>query len=150
MKEVYWRESDRPQSGLTAADATGLRGLGHVRALDAPHTESNYLLHEMGYRVARRHARKLRLVSRGLGFALPIAVSLILLAFDLPSALQAALALLAALAAMAGTLVERWLFFAEARHTVMLYYGSPASLSAASAGQLRGRRRCRCRRPSCR
>jgi DMSO reductase anchor subunit len=23
-----------------------------------------------------------------------------------------------------GTLTERWLFFAEARHTVMLYYGS--------------------------
>ena len=27
------------------------------------------------------------------------------------------------LAAMTGTLVERWLFFAEARHTVMLFYG---------------------------
>ncbi len=26
--------------------------------------------------------------------------------------------------AMAGVLIARWLFFAEARHTVMLYYGA--------------------------
>ena len=137
VKEVYWRESHRPQSGLTAADATGLRGLGHVRALDAPHTESNYLLHEMGYSVARRHARKLRLVSRSLGFALPIAISLMLLVLTLPSALQAVLAPLAALASIAGTLVERWLFFAEARHTVMLYYGAQPSLAQLSASARR-------------
>jgi DMSO reductase anchor subunit len=31
--------------------------------------------------------------------------------------------LLAALTAMAGVLVERWLFFAEAKHAVTLYYG---------------------------
>ena len=31
------------------------------------------------------------------------------------------------LAHVAGVLVERWLFFAEARHTVMLYYGDQAS-----------------------
>jgi DMSO reductase anchor subunit len=35
-----------------------------------------------------------------------------------------ALAFLAALSAMAGVLVERWLFFAQARHAVTLYYGS--------------------------
>ncbi len=26
--------------------------------------------------------------------------------------------------AMAGVQIERWLFFAEAKHTVMLYYGA--------------------------
>ncbi len=26
--------------------------------------------------------------------------------------------------AMAGVLIERWLFFAEAKHTVMLYFGA--------------------------
>ncbi|MGC2125606.1 MAG: dimethyl sulfoxide reductase anchor subunit, partial [Xanthobacteraceae bacterium] len=31
--------------------------------------------------------------------------------------------LLAAGIAMIGVLVERWLFFAEAKHTVTLYYG---------------------------
>ena len=36
------------------------------------------------------------------------------------------LAILAAFAALVGTLVERWLFFAEATHTVTLYYGQQA------------------------
>ena len=37
---------------------------------------------------------------------------------------MASLALgLAAASATAGTLVERWLFFAEAEHKVTLYYG---------------------------
>jgi DMSO reductase anchor subunit len=31
---------------------------------------------------------------------------------------------LATLAALMGVLVERWLFFAEAEHVSMLYYGS--------------------------
>ena len=32
---------------------------------------------------------------------------------------------LAAAAALIGAVVERWLFFAEARHVVMAYYGVP-------------------------
>ena len=32
----------------------------------------------------------------------------------------------AALGAFAGAFVERWLFFAEAKHTVTLYYGADA------------------------
>ena len=38
----------------------------------------------------------------------------------------AGMALLAALSVQTGLLVERWLFFAEAKHTVMLYYGASA------------------------
>ena len=37
--------------------------------------------------------------------------------------LGAALSLIAAVSQVAGMLVERWLFFAEAKHTVTLYYG---------------------------
>jgi DMSO reductase anchor subunit len=33
-------------------------------------------------------------------------------------------ALVAVLSAALGLVVERWLFFAEAKHTVMLYYGA--------------------------
>ncbi len=36
----------------------------------------------------------------------------------------AALALLVLALAMAGVAIERWLFFAEAKHTVMVYYGA--------------------------
>ena len=94
-----------------------------MRPLDPPHTESNYLLHEMGYRVGRRHAQRIRQCSRALGFALPAAACLIMLGLHLPSAAQSALATLSVFAALVGTLAERWLFFAEARHTVSLYYG---------------------------
>ena len=38
-----------------------------------------------------------------------------------------ALAMLAVILGMGGVLIERWLFFAEAKHTVMLYYGTPAA-----------------------
>jgi DMSO reductase anchor subunit len=117
LKLGYWRFIDRSASASTAESATGLGRFGKVRLLDPPHTEENYLLEEMGYRVARRHAAKLRLIAVLLGFALPLALAA-------ASRLLPALGLLAALSAMLGVLVERWLFFAEAKHTVTLYYGA--------------------------
>ncbi|MCB2039021.1 MAG: DMSO reductase, partial [Ottowia sp.] len=39
----------------------------------------------------------------------------------------ALLATLALASHVAGMLTERWLFFAEAKHTVMLYYGAEAA-----------------------
>jgi DMSO reductase anchor subunit len=117
LKLGYWRFIDTTRSASTAESATGLGRFGKVRQLEAPHTEDNYLLREMGYRVARRHARRLRLVALALGFLLPFA--LCLAGFYVPS-----LGILAALSGMAGVFVERWLFFAEARHTVTLFYGA--------------------------
>ena len=92
--------------------------------LDPPHTEPNWLQREMGYRVARRHARRLRAVVWGIAFLLP---GLLCLAAWLAegrggAGTSAALALAAA-SASAGILVERWLFFAEAEHKMTLYYG---------------------------
>jgi len=49
---------------------------------------------------------------------------LVLLGLLLPVLAALALTIVAALLALAGALVERWLFFAEAKHTVMLYYGA--------------------------
>jgi DMSO reductase anchor subunit len=48
------------------------------------------------------------------------------LALPARGAVAGLLALLAALAGIAGVLIERWLFFAEATHTVTLYYGRRA------------------------
>ncbi len=42
----------------------------------------------------------------------------------LPGVLAAARAVLAALIAVPGLAIERWLFFAEAKHAVTLYYGA--------------------------
>jgi DMSO reductase anchor subunit len=127
VKEGYWAAADRPRRVLTAAAATGLEAYGEVRLLDAPHTESNYLLHEMGYRVARRHSRRLRRIVRGVGFILPLTATSLQWALPLPSPVRTSLAVLAATAALLGIFVERWLFFAEAKHTIMLYYGARAA-----------------------
>ena len=79
----------------------------------------------MGFQIARKHALKLRRIALALGFAAPLLLTL--LALLLP-ALLAFLALLLAVACnAAGILTERWLFFAEARHTVTLYYGAEAT-----------------------
>jgi sulfite dehydrogenase (quinone) subunit SoeC len=120
VKERYWSFIDTTQGPSTAESATGLRG--KVAFLDGPHTEANYLLREMGYRIARKHSLKLRRITLALGFAVPLLLTLLGAAVNGPSAAFAAL--LAAVSAMIGVLVERWLFFAEAKHTVTLYYGA--------------------------
>src|SRR5690606_26428133 len=94
-----------------------------ISTFERPHTESNCLLKEMGYVMARRHVPRLRVACLLLAFALPaIAVLLALWWWGwllLPVARH-----------MSGTLIERWLFFAQARHAVMHYYPAPGSRAA--------------------
>lgn len=119
LKFAYWRALDAGLPGPTAESATSLGAIGRVRPLDPPHTQQNYLLREMGFRVARKHAARLRAVALAAGFAAPAVLALLALA-GAPAA--APLLALGALLALLGVLVERWLMFAEATHTVMLYY----------------------------
>jgi DMSO reductase anchor subunit len=121
LKAAYWRTIDRSRPGPTPESATGLGALGQVRMLEPPHTETNYLLSEMGFAVARRHAAKLR---RYAGLLVGVGAALLtVLALLSSGALAGLLALLAALFGIGGVVIERWLFFAEATHTVTLYYG---------------------------
>ncbi len=124
VKLAYWRYIDNAAPIATAADATGLGVLGQARLLERPHTEENYLQKEMGFRVARKHARRLRRLVLVGGFGLPLVF--VLLASFLPAAVSVGLLALAFAGTALGALVERWLFFAQARHTVMLYYGAAA------------------------
>jgi DMSO reductase anchor subunit len=118
----YWRFIDRSQSASSPESATGLGAFGKVRLLEAPHTNENYLLKEMGYRIARKHAAKLRRIAALLAFAAPLVLTLAV--FILPALPAALAAAAAAVSGTAGILIERWLFFAEARHAVTLYYGA--------------------------
>jgi DMSO reductase anchor subunit len=119
VKLAYWRGIDAARPSSSIASATGLGHLGPVRSFEAPHTDENYLLREMGFRIARRHAARLRRIALLAGFALPV-----LLMLGLTAGFPAApVAVAAAASAMLGLLVERWLFFAEATHTVTLFYG---------------------------
>lgn len=119
FKESYWRFIDTSGAPSTIASATGLGRRGRVRMLEPPNTEENYLLREMGFRIGRKHRARLRLVARLTAFALPLVLTVIALIAG--SVVAAALAVLSA---ALGLVVERWLFFAEAKHTVTLYYGS--------------------------
>jgi DMSO reductase anchor subunit len=123
VKRRYWRAIDGAPVLATVADATGLGRLGAARLLERPHTAPNYLQKEMGFVIARKHAARLRRLVLG---GLLLAAALLALAALLPASWAAALAALALLSGMLATLAERWLFFAEATHTVNLYYGAAA------------------------
>ena len=121
VKFSYWRFIDNAPPTATVESATGLGRFGKVRKFEGPHTEQNYLLKEMGYQVARKHAAKLRLYAQIAGFAIPLALSL--LGMLTGGLFPVLLTILAAISVVIGLLLERWLFFAEATHVVTLYYG---------------------------
>jgi sulfite dehydrogenase (quinone) subunit SoeC len=122
VKLGYWVAIDRDRGRSSIESATGLGKGGTVRLFEAPHTSENYLLKEMGFRIARKHARRLRRLALSGGFALPVLLLAAALAWSAAAPLAA---ILAAVLGTAGALLERWLFFAEATHTVTLYYGGP-------------------------
>jgi DMSO reductase anchor subunit len=122
-KLAYWSSLASGAPSATVESATGLGGKGPVRLFEAPHTEENYLLKEMGFSIARKHATRLRRIALGAGFALPFLLTVVAL---FSSLLAAPAAVVAAFIGTGGVLVERWLFFAEAKHTVTLYYGASA------------------------
>jgi len=121
VKLLYWRSLADTDGASTAESATGLGGFGKVSLLEAPHSESNYLMQEMGFQVARRHAERLRRFVLFGGLAAPFV--LVLVGLAVPGAVAVVAAILAALLLGIGLAVERWLFFAEAKHVVTLYYG---------------------------
>ncbi|CAM5380731.1 DMSO reductase anchor subunit [Aquamicrobium terrae] len=119
-----WRQRMQALVPLSSPEtATGLGPIGKVRLFERPHMTENYLTREMGFRVARKHAAKLWKIAFVLGGALPGLVLLALLMVGQGGGVSAFLAGVALLGHVAGVLTERWLFFAEARHAVMNYYG---------------------------
>jgi DMSO reductase anchor subunit len=114
LKFFYWRGIDSAKRTHTMAAATGL-GAG-VRQWEVPHTSENYIMKEMGFAVARKHAVKLRS-----GVFLLIIITLLALAACL---LSPWFSLIATLAILLASILERWLFFAEAQHVVSLFYGA--------------------------
>jgi sulfite dehydrogenase (quinone) subunit SoeC len=105
--------------GSTPETAIGLPGLGRARLFEAPHSAPNYLMREMVFRVARKHAQVLRRIGFGAAFLLPLA----LVAAVLAAPSLSPLLLLAVPLHLIGAAASRWLFFAEAEHVVSLYYG---------------------------
>jgi DMSO reductase anchor subunit len=104
----YANKGVRPP-GMTVARA---------RLFDVGHSHGTFLTDEFGFVLARRNALALRLAALTAGFGVPAA-------WIVSGATNAPVAWLAAIVCLAGLLAERWLFFAEAQHTVRLYHGAP-------------------------
>ena len=119
LKLRYWRGIDGGTLPATRGDAVGLPGR-EVGVFERPHTEANYITREMAFVVARAHARRLRGLALVLFAVLPM---LCVFAIGRIDGVEPMTWLcLSAGCALAGAFVERWLFFAEARHMVTLYY----------------------------
>jgi DMSO reductase anchor subunit len=122
----YWRHASDGggKSALTLEQAIGVPqgvrppgiSVAQARLFDAGHTQRTFLTDEFVFRLARQHAQAVRGAALALGFGIP----LLWLATG-PRHWVAAASV--AVLALAGLLAERWLFFADARHTVRLYHG---------------------------
>lgn len=125
IKLAYWSYIRSAPAVSTAGTATGLGHLGRVEMTASPHDSDNYLMREMGFRIARKHADKLRTIALVLGFLVPIIlIAVPILTGSGPLTLM--LTAIAFLVCQTGIYAERWLFFAEAKHAVTLFYGAQA------------------------
>lgn len=112
VKVIYLFWIGKP-AGSTINTATGFTQAS-VRLLDQGHTSNGFLNNEFGYTVAANKLVRLRVLMVAIAFVLP---------FLLLLTSSAGLLVLAAILTIIGLLVERWLFFAEARHVVRLFHG---------------------------
>ncbi|MBH68796.1 MAG: DMSO reductase [Rhodospirillaceae bacterium] len=123
LKIYYWRSVDTADGKSTTATATGLgNSKEKVEMLDAPTTSKTFVMREMGYVIARKHSRRLRIISMLTLFIIPV-VLIYFMTYDFNSINAISLSLLTIVFAGIGSILERWLFFAEAKHVSMLYYG---------------------------
>ncbi len=123
MKLIYWYTISK-QTTSTTNSATGLgSGSNNISFFEGPHTGKNFLTTEMINKIKKEKANFLRLCFGILSCILPIYMiiqepSLIIDIFILK--LTFCLTLIFALI---GMLIERYLFFIQAKHVVSLYYG---------------------------
>ncbi len=119
LKAIYYFWIRSPGLTPTINTATGLTR-AKVKLLDTGHTHGTFLTQEFGFQVARQQASLLKIVVFVLGFVLPG----LMMVWVFGQQGEQIAAMVAVVAGLAGAAVERWLFFAEARHVVNLYHGA--------------------------
>jgi DMSO reductase anchor subunit len=116
VKLAYYRRFRPTGRGAhSLASAVGMSA-ARVKLLDVGHTHGTFLTREFIYQIGREHARRLRALFFALSFVVPV------ITVTLWPREHWSLAI-AALSCLAGLIVERWLFFAEAQHVVRLFHG---------------------------
>ena len=113
----FWYISDQSfiYKETSVGTALGFSKNEDIRAFDVAHTNRNYLLNEMVYKVARKHAIKIRYISFFAAFVFPMSLTLIF-----PDNFSVSVLIVAS--HLVGIYFSRWLFFAEAKHSVSFYY----------------------------
>ena len=133
FKLRYWYFIDHSNSISTIHSATGLGNISKknkdgkiakINMLEAPHSQNNYLLNEMGFKIARSHAKSLRRLTVILSFIAPMVLFMLVITINQNMLISQIMTINALFLTAIGIFCERWLFFAEAKHTVTLYYGS--------------------------
>lgn len=119
LKAIYYFWIRDPGLSPTINTATGLTR-AKVKLLDTGHTHGTFLTQEFGYQLARSQASLLKVLVFVIGFGLPG----LMLVWVFNAQGGQTLAFVAAVAGLLGAAMERWLFFAEARHVVNLYHGA--------------------------
>ena len=122
MKLIYWYIISKKTTS-TANSATGLGRDNNISLFEGPHTGKNFLTTEMINKIKKEKANFLRFCFTILTCILPIYMiiqepSLIIDVFILKLSFFFVL-----IFALAGMLIERYLFFIQAKHVVSLYYG---------------------------
>ena len=122
LKIIYWFHI-RTKSTSSINTAIGLGKENKVSFFEGPHTGKNFLTTEMINKIKKEKANFLRLCFIILSCVLPMYMivqeaTLIIDAFILKLSFFITLVF-----ALIGMLIERYLFFIQAKHVVSLYYG---------------------------
>ena len=114
---LFWYIADQSfiYKETSVGTALGFSKNEDIRAFDVAHTNRNYLLNEMVYKVARKHAIKIRYISFFAAFVFPMSLTLVF-----PGNFSVSVLIIAS--HLVGIYFSRWLFFAEAKHSVSFYY----------------------------
>ena len=117
LQVLFWYTADQSfiYKETSVGTALGFSKNEDIRSFDLAHTSRNYLLNEMVYKVARKHSVKIRYISFFTAFVFPM--SLILIFPDNFNVSVSAITI-----HLIGIYLSRWLFFAEAKHSVSFYY----------------------------
>ena len=117
LQVLFWYIADQSfiYKETSVGTALGFSKNENIRAFDVAHTNRNYLLNEMVYKVARKHAIKIRYISFFAAFVFPMSLTLIF-----PGNFSVSVLIIAS--HLVGIYFSRWLFFAEAKHSVGFYY----------------------------
>ena len=122
MKLIYWYIISK-KTISTANSATGLGKDNNISLFESPHTGKNFLTTEMINKIKKEKGNFLRLCFGILTCILPIYMIIQEASLIIDSFILKLTFLFVLIFALIGMLIERYLFFIQAKHVVSLYYG---------------------------